>query len=286
MTQCLCDAGIAAARPWFEDGLVRLSKCKRCGLVYADPMPDQRTIRNWYDQGYFERGAAAHVVGAQKKQAEHQFGELRELGSFSSQVRYSVLDVGCGRGTFLQVALEGGWLAFGVEPSAVAAQYATSRLGVPIENCTLEDSSYSDETFDVIRLSHVLEHMPQPIATLGRVRRLLKSDGILLLEVPREGKAYEWLFQNAYRWLLGIPPPRPCFLPEHLYLFTIGTLRRLLELTGFSVVRIRAEGMQAVGRFSTSRTGPLVQAIGLAVRATNLDVVLGGGNIVLFATRR
>jgi SAM-dependent methyltransferase len=114
--------------------------------------------------------------------------------------------------------------------SPVAAAQARERVGDRIHAGTLETAPFTDESFDVILLSHTFEHLFSPRETLTRIRQLLKPDGIVVLTVPNVGSLEARLFG---RWWVAWDPPR------HLYHFEKVTVGKLLQLAGFYVMQAR-----------------------------------------------
>lgn len=138
-----------------------------------------------------------------------------------------LLDVGFGNGSFLKLASEMGWNAEGIDfdPEAVEAARAQ---GLNVRCASAEDLSAEKNQYDVITLSHVVEHVHDPIGLLRDLYRLLKPGGWLWLETPNLDSLGARRFKQNWR---GLEPPR------HLVLFNSTSLRMSLEKIGFQVVR-------------------------------------------------
>ena len=142
-----------------------------------------------------------------------------------------ILDVGCGSGLLLARARDAGWRVMGIEPDDSAAAAAASR-GVEIVASRLEDLPSSfNATFERITLSHVIEHVHEPLAMLQRCKELLHPKGGLWLETPNIGSAGHDEFGADWR---GLEPPR------HLVLFSARAITDLLRKAGFAVVEFSA----------------------------------------------
>lgn len=139
------------------------------------------------------------------------------------------VDVGCGRGYELAELREHGWRVLGVEPDPATAQRARHEHGLDVWTGTLEDATLEDESVDVVFFRHVLEHVPDPLATLREARRVLRSGGRICIEVPNAGGWEPRLF--GARW-------RGWELPRHLHHFTPRRLRDLLDRAGFEAVAV------------------------------------------------
>ncbi len=115
-----------------------------------------------------------------------------------------------------------GLSAVGIEPNQGYATYTQEDLALPVTHTTLEKSGYGPESFDIVNLNHVLEHMPEPLDTLTRINTLLPLGGLLAISVPDIAS------------LRHSPTTR--FHYAHVYNFNTETLRALLTIAGFEVV--------------------------------------------------
>lgn len=153
-----------------------------------------------------------------------------------------VLDVGCGSGAFLDAMQENGWTTFGIEPGENAAGLAR-RKGHQIVCQSATDplgEALAGQLFDLVLMSHSLEHVHSPTQALANLRPLLKPHtGHLIIEVPNLESLLTYWFGE-----LGLAFDTP----RHLYMFSPETLSKLLEKTGFEVRSIRhmARPMQFV----------------------------------------
>jgi len=146
----------------------------------------------------------------------------------------SLLDVGCGRGDFLSQAREFGWRVSGLEPAREHAQYGIEKLGIDIQIATFEEADFERESFEVITLWDVIEHVPNPRDTLHRLSHWLKKDGFLLLATPNHGSLPDFA-ATAFYFLSGGFIKKPLtyfFVPEHVLYFTASTLRSLVRQCG------------------------------------------------------
>jgi len=141
-----------------------------------------------------------------------RFGELKkEVGDN----HFSLLDLGCGEGTFLDIAKEAGNSALGVD------SLSSSRSDVivsSIENLSLE------QKFDAVTLFHVLEHSPNPQRTLAIAGSFLKENGVLAIEIPLVGNLTEKFLAKDYFAYQD---------SSHCQFFSQREFNRLLESAGF-----------------------------------------------------
>jgi ubiquinone/menaquinone biosynthesis C-methylase UbiE len=95
-----------------------------------------------------------------------------------------ILDIGCGRGIMLSQLKQRGWQATGTEISEELAA-ASQKSGITVHvQADLRDCRFEANSFDVITLWHTLEHIANPAETLAEIHRILKPNGVVLIEVP------------------------------------------------------------------------------------------------------
>lgn len=174
-----------------------------------------------------------------------------------------LLDVGCGNGQFVLHARDAGWEAEGIDVDEQAVA-----VGEHLRAGRIEDEPA--ETYDAITLSHVIEHVPDPVSTLRAVRRALKPGGRVWLATPNlQSPGHRAL---GRRWL-HLDPPR------HLALFTGASLRRALGAAGFTDVGHHRTALDAREVFAKSgapgsRRALVADALALAVPGAGEELVL------------
>jgi 2-polyprenyl-3-methyl-5-hydroxy-6-metoxy-1,4-benzoquinol methylase len=147
--------------------------------------------------------------------------------------RGKLLEIGCGLGYLLAAFKQDGWDVLGVEPYLQACRYAHDQLGVEAKHAILETAELPEESFDVVLLNHVIEHVENPLGTLRAVNRVLKPGGHFVIETPR----YDTL---SFK-LLG-RRERSINCVGHIYFFTTQTLKNLYEAAGFEQVELSYTG--------------------------------------------
>jgi 2-polyprenyl-3-methyl-5-hydroxy-6-metoxy-1,4-benzoquinol methylase len=205
-----------------------IERCRRCGLVYANPRADEAEILKRYSREYFwdEYLPAAGVPGGR---VEYEFIDGRSRAMLALIRRWAprgsrLLEVGTGAGLFLKAAERAGWQVAGVELSDAAAAFARDALGLDIRQERAERMSFPPGSFDVAVMFDVVEHLFDPRAVLGAARRALRPGGLLVVSTPN--------FSALSRYVLGVDWAVLSPL-EHVYYFTERTLTRMLEACGF-----------------------------------------------------
>jgi SAM-dependent methyltransferase len=125
-----------------------------------------------------------------------------------------VLDVGAGRGGFVESALRAGFRASGIEPSEQGAAAAAHR-GAPVTRASIEDAEIAPASIDVLTMWHVLEHLEVPTAALARVAGWLKPGGVAVIAVPNLDSLQARI--GGPHWFhLDVPRHRSHFTPAGL----------------------------------------------------------------------
>jgi len=142
--------------------------------------------------------------------------------------------VGCGDGSFLEALEREGWDVHGTELSASIAATARERLGDCIHVGGIGEAGFSSNSFDLITFWHVLEHLEDPRHALSEARRLLKSDGRIVVAVPNINSWQACWFRDE--WLhLDVPRHRWHFGPETLDALAIRGGLRVKSVRHFSL---------------------------------------------------
>jgi SAM-dependent methyltransferase len=218
--------GAAAAEPTDRFAPAAYVRCPRCGLTFA-PERSAAELRGLYDDAYF----AGYVHGREYDgdPAQRRW-ELRRRVRWTRRFAPSgrLLDVGCANGSFLVAARDAGFAVRGVEPAEGAAAAARGR-GLDVTTGTLEDVPPAPGSLEVATAWHVLEHIPEPLATLERLRSELVPGGHLLVEVPN---AESTLAQReGGRW-------HAAEVHHHVGQYGPRSLRALAERAGFAVLAL------------------------------------------------
>lgn len=252
-----CRAG-AAQRPVTVRWGVRIVRCVGCGLVFANPQPSEAELEANYGPEYFERNADKFLRFPLPPEVELRFSRyLAELRAVCPAGH--VLDVGCGTGRFLWVARAAGYEVQGIELSPFASALGREKLGLAIHTGRLEELE-EERRFEALTMWDFLEHTSDPLTTLRAARRKLAEGGHLLMTVPHVGSW--WARCMGRRWV-GFDKAS-----EHLFYFTRGSLRRLLERAGFEPLRVRAHAWVCTAGFLAERGGQAWPAGGRALGGT------------------
>lgn len=229
-----CESDKAQINLWLRDEFLtkedfHICECLNCGLLYTMPRPNPDKIGSYYkSEDYYshqenKKGFIPKVYEAVKKTNLNYKSKLA-LGGLQPGC---LLDIGCGVGDFLHTAEKMGWDCTGIEPSEEAKSIAKQRTKANIlESSELE--RLQDESFDVITMWHVLEHVDDLKWEMKQLQRLIKPNGRIVIAVPNyksyDGQYYKELWA-AYD------------VPRHLNHFNKTTIARIFNSVGFDLVR-------------------------------------------------
>jgi 2-polyprenyl-6-hydroxyphenyl methylase/3-demethylubiquinone-9 3-methyltransferase len=156
-----------------------------------------------------------------------------------------VLDIGCGGGLFLSKMKEQGAKCIGIELSDSRAYYAQTKHGLDITKRPIEDSYWESfmNTFDVVTLWDVIEHVNYPLATLQHAVKVLKPNGILLIDTPCRDAFYHRFGEFTYKisggrfatFLNAMYSSKPF---GHKQIFSLNEMKRLFESVGLEVLEL------------------------------------------------
>lgn len=217
-----------------QEGDYRMVRCLRCGLVYQNPRPSQQELLQAYQTYLPEGEEAIEAWGKMIAPVLKRGADLIERHIPPGRL----LDVGSGYGFFLALMQSRGWEVQGLEVSPTGAEYGRKRWGLPILSQPWEQASFPEGAFDVVTAFYVIEHLPDPLAFLREVHRIVRPGGMILLRYPHTTPI------KAILSLIRIKN-RLYHLPFHLSDFSPSTMRRALGETGFIMIKTVIGGFTA-----------------------------------------
>ncbi len=162
-----------------------------------------------------------------------------------------ILDVGCGRGWFLDEARKRGWEVHGTEFSTTAVELCRAK-GIAMQQGVLDPAGYPAEGFDVITSFEVLEHINDPHDEMARIVPLLRRGGLFYCTTPNFDSVMRYYLKAEYN-IIGYP--------EHLSYYTKRTLTRMVEQHGLELRRFMSTGL-SLTRLRTSKRPEGGQQVG------------------------
>jgi SAM-dependent methyltransferase len=207
-----------------------------CGLIYVNPRPSEDEIVGFYPETYSwkETVTTGSKITALIRRLEKVY-RYHLLNYESSKVVKAarrktgrLLDIGCGAGDRLDIFRRIGFDTHGVEISS-SAEYASEHLELNVKKGDLFEADYPDSFFDVITLYNVLEHTHDPRKIIKELYRILKEDGIAVIQVPNTDCIQFKLFKR--RWAA-------VDVPRDLYYFNIHLLKEFLSKERCQAVKV------------------------------------------------
>jgi 2-polyprenyl-3-methyl-5-hydroxy-6-metoxy-1,4-benzoquinol methylase len=219
-----------------QAGLFSIVRCRSCGLVFLNPRPTVEEIGRFYPSGYGSRFKALRKKkpSLYKRIPTLLFGDpdipgRLESDTYFTERRGRVLDVGTGGGELLLEFHKRGWEVEGLEPFCEPSPPA-KEAGLDIKKVPFEKARLPASYFNIILMSHTLEHMHQPLEALRKAASLLVQGGMAYVEVPNFGSLSRRLFES--RWA-------HFEVPRHLHQFTPQTMKLLSGKVGFHLEKTR-----------------------------------------------
>lgn len=251
--------GLIPTTDRFGIALADIVRCPVCGHGQLARFPSEAELGEAYGDAasdlYIEeeagqRATARHVLEAVER--HHAAGAL--------------LDLGCWVGFLLAEARGRGWSpAVGIEPSTFASAYAREQLGLDVRTDDLLTADLPAGTFAAVVLGDVIEHLPDPAGALDRVSGLLCPEGVVALMLPDAGS----------RVARAMGPRWWSVIPTHVQYFTRGSIRRLLERSGYEILHVGTAPKAFTVRYYLERISgyapPLARALVGAATAAGID---------------
>jgi SAM-dependent methyltransferase len=231
-----------------------LKQCPRleCGLVWPDPSPLTEDLGLAYQTYYTHVEPATGSAGLAFRLARWAYWTGIRVPAYLTGIYQQrrefvqmflgdlqpgrLFDAGCGDGQFLDLMQKKGWRGKGVDFDAAAIETGKKKYGVDIDVGDFQTAPIEESAYDAVTMSHVIEHVPDPIACLDKCRRLLKPGGRLVVSTPNVRSMGHETFKAAWR---GLEPPR------HLHIFPHHLLGECARRAGLKLIRTGSTAVNA-----------------------------------------
>jgi 2-polyprenyl-3-methyl-5-hydroxy-6-metoxy-1,4-benzoquinol methylase len=252
MTQACPLCGATAIRHLherpFQDVNWKLACCDSCGLHFTDPKPTLEQMARFYSGDFHEQ---LREPGGSERAFGDRFRRYIEwIQKFVPSGR--TLDVGCSTGLLPWMLKQKGYAAEGIELHSETARWGAEHYGIPIRVGSVELVAQETGQYDLITMTEVVEHTPDPVEFLQAVNRLLKPGGYALVTFPD----IQALKSHYYRWMSKLTGREwvwvSCHIPLHTWEFTYDTAKATFTKAGFSITgfqRTEVDG-ELVGKFA------------------------------------
>lgn len=214
-----------------KDGF-KVIDCIWCGFKHISPLFSDAELRTFYEKEFYQ---------AEKPNYFKEVKEDIEWWGATYNNYYTLLekhtkgrkllDVGSGPGYFLSVGKKRGWSVLGIEPSPQAYAYS-KRHGLPVIHDFFNYKAVKDyKPFDVVHMSLVLEHVPDPVLFIKDMKKLLKSNGLLFIVSPNDYSPLQNILCEELKFKPWWVVPK-----HHLNYFDFQSIKKLLTRHGFKIV--------------------------------------------------
>ena len=200
-----------------------LEHCDSCSLVFTNPRPTLDRIGDYYKSEEYvshsstKKGLVNKVYNwVRSYTLKKKIGLLNELTAGKT-----LLDIGAGTGHFLSKAKGSGYTVLGLEPDEDARKVALSENGIELKDLSLLHDL--DQSFDIVSMWHVLEHVYNLQEDLTKISSLVKQKGVLIIAVPNY-TSFDAQYYKEYWAAYDVP--------RHLYHFSPRSIIPLVESKG------------------------------------------------------
>jgi len=203
-----------------------LKECQDCRITFTYPLPEGLTEA--YHEDYYRIWYEKQL----KQRVKLWRRRLKTVKKFCKPGK--LLDVGTGDGLFLKVAKTANFNICGTEISPAAVRAAKKFYNLDIHLTEIENADFEENSFDVITIWHVIEHVENPLEVMEKLYKLSKPGAVVFVATPNLDKH---VARIGYR--LKSNKPYPFYSPEgeqHLFHFTESTLKKIIKKAGFNII--------------------------------------------------
>lgn len=258
------------AKSLYSEDMFDIVSCKHCNLVYVNPR------QNWGKKRLILESMIADTSFHDKSDRDKYIYEsiLNYVETYQKPSR--ILDVGCSTGRLLSEAKKRGWDVYGVELNRSCADYCKNKESINIFQGETFESNFPDNYFDVIVMVHSIEHLYNLRDDIKKINKMLKPSGLIYIMTPN----FDNYLIKIFKMLKIVPNETDALDPTgHTYMFTAGSMSKLLASNGFKIKNISA-GISGNFLFRNRKNifmhvifKPLIRLIGMLNGGSTLTVL-------------
>ena len=225
----VCEGPPGAVRCVVRAG--KVACCSDCGSWYRVPRPTEAQLAELYNKGYYDAWGIEQDDEIARITKRATFRPLLQRAEklITAPPKARILDVGAATGLLLEMAEELGYLPHAVEPNPYAAKVLRERFGEQrVFEGELTDCEFPSESFDVVTMTDVIEHVLDVRGTLQAAQKLLRPGGALVITTPRIDSLSRLAMRGG--WLH--------FKVEHIQYFSRRAILQVLREAGFTDIRV------------------------------------------------
>ncbi len=270
---------IRTASPW---GTVSHARCSQCGSWCQNPQVSQASLAQWYDSDEYQGSAirrgetyANYLADEDDRIAEGRARVRRDLAPFLTDRSASVLEIGCATGSMLSGLRDAGHRVIGVDISPRFAEAANRLHGLDVRVGNFRDIVLDEAPFDLILLLGTVSNLLDLPNSLARIRELLRSDGVLVLNLPFADSVVARSYGDRF-WM---------FAPSASTFMSRAGLHAALKRAGFAITVERTDWQQPSMRKLLKHLGagwliPALERVGAGWLALPFSLPIPGVELV------
>jgi len=199
------------------------------GFLVTTPLPDISELPKYYEtEEYISHTDTKRNLFEKVYHLVREYAIKNKVALINKeQLKGSLLDIGCGTGDFLNAAKSNGWNVTGIEPNEKARTIANTKTVNNVFDITKLESLPA-ESFDVISLWHVLEHLPELENHIQVFKKLLKPNGSLIIAVPNH-KSFDANYYKEFWAAYDVP--------RHLWHFSQNSIKNIFAKFEMNVIK-------------------------------------------------
>lgn len=216
-------------------------ECERCSLVYLNPRPEYN--QSFVDTAYQDYAQDKDFYKSGEISSEFDNRELEQNHFIVEQI-YSklgrkgrLLEIGCAVGMFLKAAKDEGWEdVFGIDVSNNMIKFIKEKLKIDAVVAKYEEYEFkSGEKFDVIYCSHVIEHIPFPNIWMEKIKKDIKPNGLLVINVPNQLSLDRRIKRFVNKYIVDNRKWDSWRTPDHMFEPSVKAMKYFFKKHGFQI---------------------------------------------------
>jgi 2-polyprenyl-3-methyl-5-hydroxy-6-metoxy-1,4-benzoquinol methylase len=231
-------------------------RCLECGNVFiSNVVVNERFLEKYYSCDYYNDDGNTVLEKFAKLYSSFAVRTRNNIirkYSRSGHNKLSVLDIGCGSGSFLEHLDAEQYEKYGVEINQQGIQLCQSK-GIKVYDRDVRSVDFAGKTFDIVTLWHVLEHVNNPVSFTERIKAIKKTDGIIFVSIPNTDSLG---FKLGKKWWFHLDAPRHLFLPN------VVSMTKLINSAGLQIVDVFCPKFEfPLDLFWSVRKSPVLLAV-------------------------
>jgi len=206
-------------------------RCEDCRVIFVGGIAvDKEYFSKYYPPDYYSSGVKSSFINwilglFGRMVTAFKESEILRHASRTNNVKLKILDIGCGSGEFLANLSSKSFEKYGQEINPQGLEMCRHR-NIEVINKELKESGLTADSFDVITMWHVLEHLDNPAQLLMEAHRILKSNGVLIISTPNtDSVGFKYGRQNWFH----------LDSPRHIILYNRKSVALLLTKSKFKI---------------------------------------------------